>query len=410
MSLIADALKRAQRGMESRLPPLLAKRSSGSPRRPGGLPGRRILFLAGFAAAGGTLLVGGLWLTSPQKSATLRTAPPPPLIIEETRSAPAEAPEKPKLVGAQAHPPKPKDETTITEVLAALQLKPEETPRSTPPGEERARASKAPAKLDPRREIALQRAKEALEGNSPPGPPPASAATSSPAGRAPSQESPPAQMVAKAEATKTGPAPPPPTLEVHSSGKDAIRFFTEGVRYQRDGRYAQAIEEYEKAIAADPGNLEAYNNLGVLFKETGRVDLAADAFQRALALDPKYEKALNNLGVIRYLKGQYEEAISLFKRAIIINPENLESYTNLGIIYFLAERLEEARGAFERALQLDPKHAETHYNLALLYERRGIWPKALTHYQRFIELASPKHAALVAKVRERLRLLAERRQ
>ncbi|MBI4562922.1 MAG: tetratricopeptide repeat protein [Candidatus Rokubacteria bacterium] len=367
-----------------------------------------MLFLIGFMGVGGILIVGGLWLTTPRRSTALRTAaPPPPLIVAETKPAPGPAREKPTQTKAQAPAAKPKDETTITEVLAALQLKPEETSRAAAQGEERGGTPRAAKKSDPRREIALQRAKEALEGDKPLTPPAGSAA-SPPVGRPPSQESSAAQTIAKAGGTQTG-SSAPPTLEVHASGKEGARWFAEGLRHQREGRYAPAIEEYEKAVTADPGNLEAYNNLGVLLKETGRVDLAVEAFQRALALDPKYEKALNNLGVVRYLKGQYEEAISLFRQAILINPDNLESYTNLGIIYFLADRLEEARGAFERALQLDPKHAETHYNLALLYERRGIWPKAFTHYQRFIELASPKHATLVAKVRERLLLLSQRR-
>lgn len=406
MSLIADALKRAQRAAE-RLPSFPGTRSR-SHRGPRGLPGQRILVLVGIIVVGGALVVGGRWLIAPRTTGSVRPAPPP-LILEQTRTAPRAASDTPQRAQTYAAPLKPKDETTIAEVLAALQLKPEETPRLAP-GDERAKAAKPPGTSDPRRERALQRARAALEGETPiETPSGALAARSSPASRGPSQESTPAPPSPKGEATKTGPGPAPPTVEVHASGKDAVRFFTEGLRYQREGRYAQAIEEYEKAISADPGNLEAYNNLGVLFKETGRLDQAVEAFQRALALDPKYEKALNNLGVVRYLKGQYEEAISLFKRAIVINATNLESHTNLGIIYLLAERLEDARGAFERALQLDPKHAETHYNLALLYERRGIWPKALAHYQRFIELASPKHAALVTKVRERLRILAERR-
>lgn len=402
MSLIADALKRAQQGVAARLPSVPANRSPRSPGGGGEFPGRRVLFICGFMAVGGGLLIGGLWLTAPPKRASLRTAGPPPLYFEEPRTALGEAPDTPKPANAQAPARKPRDETTIADVLTALQLKPEDEARPAASGDARARGSLAARKTDPRREIALQRAREALEGDKPPAPP----AREAPTGQAPSPESSPAQTVAKAEPAK--PAPGPAALEVHAAGKEALKFFAQGLRYQREGRYAEAIEEYEKAIVADPGNLEAYNNLGVLFKETGRIDRAAESFQRALALDPKYEKALNNLGVIRYLKGQYAEAISLFRRAIVINAENLESYTNLGIIYFLAERLEEARGAFARALQLDPKHAETHYNLALLYERRGIWPKAFVHYQRFMELAPPKHAALVAKVRERLQILSER--
>ena len=410
MSLIADALKRAQRGGIGRRLPLP---SMGSPRSQKGAPAspaRRMLFLVGFMAAGGAIFIGGISLLTPsRKGASLRVAQPPPLILEETRPTSEVAQKNTEPQPKEARP-KPKDDSTITDVLAALQSQPEDEPRLTKPREARAGEPQTPKKSDSRREIALQRAKEALEDNTPPARPGgASAAPSPPAASAPAPGSAPGTAVAKAEPTRAAPAPPPAMLEVHSSGKDAMRFFTEGVRYQREGRYAQAIEAYEKTVSTDPGYLEAYNNLGVLLKETGRLDQAVEALQRALALDPKYEKALNNLGVARYLKGQYEEAVSLFRRAILINPENVESYTNLGIIYLLAERLEEARSAFERALQLDPKHAETHYNLALLYERRGIWPKALAHYRRFIELAGPKHAASVAKVQERLRILAERR-
>jgi type IV pilus biogenesis/stability protein PilW len=354
-----------------------------------------MLVLVGFMGVVVAVVFGGLWLTAPKKSATLRSAAPqPPLFYDQPKSTSQAAPAKPTREQTQ---PKPKDATTITDVLAALQLQPEEKPRPSAPTE--SRAVRPSGKQDPRREQALQRAKEALEGPAP-----------RPEGKAAQEPSPAPKAEAKPESATVAAVPPQPSLEVHASGKESLKFFTEGLRYQREGHYARAIEEYEKAVVADPGNLEAYNNLGVLFKETGRLDQAVEAFQRALALDPKYEKALNNLGVVRYLKGQYEEAISLFRQAVIINAENVESYTNLGIIYLLAERLEEARGAFERALQLDPKHAETHYNLALLYERRGIWPKAFAHYERFIELAAPKHRALVTKVRERLQTLSQRRQ
>jgi len=383
VSLIADALKRAQRGVSGRAQPPGTRRSPRS--SPGGAPGgRRLVFLVALIVGGAALAAGTLWLRTPARKSTATWVKAPPPILEEKEPSTA--------AGRRAAPkPQPKDETTISDVLAALQLKPEDEPRATPPGGARAPRQEPARTTDARREQALERARKALEGEAPPAPAP------------PAPAVPP-----KAEAPKAAPSPPP-TFEVHAAGKEAIRFFTDGVRHQRAGRYAQAIEEYERAIGADSGNLEALNNLGVLLKETGRLDQAVDAFQRALALDPKYEKALNNLGVVRYLKGQYEEAIGLFRRAIVINPENVESYTNLGIIYLLAERLDEARAAFERALQLDPKHTETHYNLALLYERRGIWTKALGHYQRFLELAQPRHASLAAKVRDRLRTLAERR-
>jgi type IV pilus biogenesis/stability protein PilW len=343
-----------------------------------------MVLLAGILVTVAAVAFAGVRLLgSPRKPPASRIAvAPPPLIFDETpATVPTPRPSLPARTTPSKRVERTRDRTTITDVLAALQVAPEADPRRPA-----AAAPEPTTRPDARRERALQRATEALQG--PKAPSAVEAAT-------------PPPITAK-------PTPPAPTVEVHAAGPEAARFFTEGLRHQRERRYTEAIENYEKAIAADPGNLEAYNNLGVVFKEAGRLDQAAGLLQRALALDPKYEKALNNLGVVRYLKGQYEDAIGLFRRAIAINPENVESYTNLGIIYLLAERLEEARTAFERALQLDPKHAETHYNLALLYERQGIWPRALKHYQRFLELALPTHAPFVAKVRERLRLLTER--
>ena len=59
-----------------------------------------------------------------------------------------------------------------------------------------------------------------------------------------------------------------------------------GTMYFRVGRPHEAIEAYERAIAAEPGHLNAWMNLGVVRKETfGDTAGARQAWERVLAID-----------------------------------------------------------------------------------------------------------------------------
>jgi len=398
MSLIAEALKKAQQGAGAirKLPPFSLKQPlSGLPGGWGERPWARLGYLVGGLGLVVIVLIGSLYLLR-LRSAPVATLPQPVLVVESPAlstapAPPAQAPARPPAPAA-APAPKPEQGTSIPEVRAALEAEPGQKPLQPDAG----LPVKSPRRADPRREVALSRVKEALREEAKQGDKPSQEPVSSPPLSAPRAAGPPPS--------------PPPILEVHPDGtKEAAKFFAEALRYQQQGQLSRAIEEYEKSIAVDARNPGAFNNLGVVLKESGRLDLAIEAFQKALALDPKYEKALNNLGVIRYRKGQFEEAIDLFKQALRINPVNAESYTNLGVIYLQAQRADDAMVAFQQALRHDPKLAEAHYNLGLLWERRGNRETAQRHYQKFVELASDRHAVLVAKVKERLQVLARGR-
>ncbi len=59
-----------------------------------------------------------------------------------------------------------------------------------------------------------------------------------------------------------------------------------GTMYFRVGRPHEAIEAYERAIAAEPGHLNAWMNLGVVRKEAfGDTAGARQAWERVLAID-----------------------------------------------------------------------------------------------------------------------------
>ncbi len=348
MSLIADALRRAQEGAARRLPPLAGGRSPfpGLGPRADGRRWRALAVALVAVGVAGIALWAGL-------SFTRRTG---------------SAPTTPPLVVVTPVPPAPETATPPPEAAAS----PVPEPARTPP------------------------------------PPPAPTAARRPPVRAPLASTVPVAPLLRGPFS---PVPSTPaTVEVRVfEVTEAQEALAAGLDAHQQGNLANAIEEYRRGIASDARNPGLYNNLGIVLRQTGNLEEAAQAFEGALKIDLKYEKALNNLGVTRYQQGRFEDAIDLFKQAIRINASNAESYVNLGIIYLQAGRSDEAVGALQDALRYDPRSAEAHYNLALLWERRGDRDRALQHYERFLELAGSGHEALVARVKDHLGQLQRRR-
>jgi len=66
-------------------------------------------------------------------------------------------------------------------------------------------------------------------------------------------------------------------------------------RYITDGKFKEAREIVQRAIAADPGQPEGYNLLGVLFEIKGNSIEAQKFYRAALDIDPTYNAAATNL-------------------------------------------------------------------------------------------------------------------
>ena len=59
-----------------------------------------------------------------------------------------------------------------------------------------------------------------------------------------------------------------------------------GIEVAKRGLWGEARFRFERAVALDPGNAEALNDLGVALEQQGEFTKARDAFDRALKLKP----------------------------------------------------------------------------------------------------------------------------
>lgn len=75
---------------------------------------------------------------------------------------------------------------------------------------------------------------------------------------------------------------PSPDVPVADAGEQ-LRF---GIEVARKGLWTEARFRFERAVALDPENAQALNNLGVALEQQGDFAKAGEAYQRALKLKP----------------------------------------------------------------------------------------------------------------------------
>ena len=67
----------------------------------------------------------------------------------------------------------------------------------------------------------------------------------------------------------------------------AHNHFRQGLAYQQEGKFNEAIAEYEQSAALEPTSGNAMFNLGLIYFKQQRWPQAIEAFQRASELDPE---------------------------------------------------------------------------------------------------------------------------
>jgi tetratricopeptide (TPR) repeat protein len=116
-------------------------------------------------------------------------------------------------------------------------------------------------------------------------------------------------------------------LSVSSKNSDWIE---NGISFFNAGKYNEAIQCYDKALAIDPYYIHALNNKGYVLRSVGEYKEAMEYFDKALAIDPYSDDALYNKGLLFISLGKYKEAMECFDKALAIDPNNIEILTNKG--------------------------------------------------------------------------------
>ena len=155
----------------------------------------------------------------------------------------------------------------------------------------------------------------------------------------------------------------------------------------RDQAYRSAKGALAKALALDDSIGEAHDTLGLLSSEFDwDWDTADREFSRAIALAPSYSCAHEDRATFLALTGRRAEALAEITKIDQLDYGFSAARTVSGTYYQLRDypALIEAS---KRGLLLDPKDWMQHYFLGIAYEGTGKLEKAISEYQKAIEMS-----------------------
>lgn len=177
--------------------------------------------------------------------------------------------------------------------------------------------------------------------------------------------------------------------------RKALEFSPENVRANthlanalaRTGSLDDAIAHYRKALDANPQAVEAQTNLGVALADQGELDEALACYRKALESEPRHIEALADMGIALFRQGQTDLAVADLGKALEIQPDFPQAHVNLGVVLMQKGSLDEAIQHFEAALQKDPDNGEAHSNLAVTLLHMGKLNEAIPHLEKAVAAA-----------------------
>ncbi len=171
-----------------------------------------------------------------------------------------------------------------------------------------------------------------------------------------------------------------------------------GVSYAKQGKFAEAIDEYSQAIEIDPNNALIYANRGQALGSIGNYTSAIEDATKAIAIDNKFTPAYINRGFAYAKLGEFEKAIQDFDAAQKLESDNVAIYINRGGAYADWGKPREAIKDLDQALQFDPKNYDAILLRATIYVSIEEVDKAISDLSTAIEIkpTDPKNYILRA--------------
>jgi len=174
----------------------------------------------------------------------------------------------------------------------------------------------------------------------------------------------------------------------------AIEWDSRGLAFQTEGRYAEALEMHEHAVALEPLNARFQHNRANALANLGRSAEALGGFTAAIYLDPSIPQCHNGAGVIFHRLGDYERAIAAFRQAVELDRSYAEGASNLGTTLRTAGALEESKKWLLHAVKLDPANGRYYRYLV-----DGLSADAALEFLDVVESAIPAMGQMPDAVR-----------
>lgn len=166
---------------------------------------------------------------------------------------------------------------------------------------------------------------------------------------------------------------------------------TLGTVLLQQGRGAEALKVFEKAVELEPENAERWQNLGMVLAQLRRNDDAILSFQHALKLEPGSWDAANKAAILLHQAARFEDARVHLDLCEKLKPNDIQTLGLRAATLLSLGRYAEALGDLERVRLRDPTNADTCNQMGNCLSALGRYDEALSSYDKAAALGD-KHA------------------
>jgi type IV pilus assembly protein PilF len=167
--------------------------------------------------------------------------------------------------------------------------------------------------------------------------------------------------------------------------KAAALYTDMGQKYMAQGKLEVALENLNKALAADPKHADAHTVIALLYEKIGDNAKAEEHYRRAAQLKPKSGNENNNYGAFLCKLGRYDDAIAYFERAVAdpFYQTPIVALTNAGTCAIKGGKFDAAERDLRAALERGPDNSEALFQMATVLYRKEDFFRARAFFQRY---------------------------
>jgi Flp pilus assembly protein TadD len=156
--------------------------------------------------------------------------------------------------------------------------------------------------------------------------------------------------------------------------------------YER-GDFDGALDILKRAVAANPSDAVAQNNLGQVLVRLNRVPEALPHLAAATELEPSNWSYKFNLARAQGLSGDWAAAVTSYQQADQLFPNDHVTLFNLAQALQKANRSDEAIGVLERVVAAAPGDPSFLLSLGSAYEQAGRAQDAASTFSKYLDAA-----------------------
>ncbi len=142
---------------------------------------------------------------------------------------------------------------------------------------------------------------------------------------------------------------------IEANPKDIRLYIDRGGVFLTMRRFQEAAIDFGKAIELAPKDVRGYSLRGAALNELNQPDAAMSDLNKALELKANDPQTLERRGYVFFKQNRFEEALADYNKALEQNPNSTLGLSRRADAYFKTSRFQEAKADLEKVIQLRPE-------------------------------------------------------